>query len=65
MDSRPLYIKGTAKVTMFDPDTDEVVYASNKVQTSQIQTSINLGAVQGGLGNGTLTQPHGIQRAAL
>ena len=51
---RTLYVKGTVDIIMFNPSTDDVVYSSNKVQTDQIQTSINLGAVQGGLGNATL-----------
>lgn len=51
---RPLYVKGTAKITFFNTSTDDVIYSSNKLQTSQIQTSVNLGAIQGGLGNATL-----------
>lgn len=51
---RTLYVKGTVDIIMFNPATDDVVYSSNKIQTDQIQTSINLGAVQGGLGNATL-----------
>lgn len=54
MPRRTLYVKGTADITMFNPTTDEVFYSSNKLQSNQIQTSINLGAVQGGLGNATL-----------
>lgn len=54
MSKRSLYVKGTADITMFNPTTDEVLYSSNKLQSNQIQTSINLGAVQGGLGNATL-----------
>ena len=54
MAKRTLYVKGTVDVMMFDPATDDVLYSSNKLQSNQIQTSINTGAVQGGLGNTTL-----------
>lgn len=54
MNKRTLYVKGTVDITMFDVATDDVVYSSNKLQSNQIQTSVNLGAVQGGLGNPTL-----------
>lgn len=51
---RAIYAKGTASVVFFDWKTDEVLYSNNKLQTSQIQTSINLGPIQGGIGNATL-----------
>lgn len=54
MSKRTLYVKGTAEIVMFNPATDDVVYSSNKLQSNQIQASINLGAVNGGLGNPTL-----------
>ena len=54
MAKRTLYVKGTVDIMMFDPATDDVLYSSNKLQSNQIQTSINMGAIQGGLGNPTL-----------
>lgn len=54
MNKRTLYVKGTVDITMFDTTSDDVIYSSNKLQSNQIQTSVNLGAVQGGLGNPTL-----------
>ena len=54
MSKRTLFVKGTAEIVMFNTATDDVVYQSNKLQSNQIQTSVNLGPVQGGLGNPTL-----------
>ncbi|MHC1722446.1 MAG: hypothetical protein AB9836_04475 [Aminipila sp.] len=53
---KPLYAKGTANIILFHPKTDDVIYSSNKMQTVQVKTSVNLGAIQGGIGNATLIQ---------
>ena len=54
MSKRNLYVKGTASIVMFNTTDDSVLYSSDKLQSNQIQTSVNLGAIQGGLGNPTL-----------
>lgn len=54
MSKRTLYLKGTSRISMFSTVDDSVVYQSDKLQTNQIQTSVNLGAIQGGIGNATL-----------
>ena len=54
MNKRKLFVKGTSRITFFDPSNDSVVYQSDALQSNQIQTSVNLGAIQGGLGNATL-----------
>ena len=54
MNKRTLYLKGTAQATFFNVVDDSIIYSSNLLQSNQIQTSINLGAIQGGLGNATL-----------
>lgn len=48
-----LYVKGTSRFTFFRAD-GSVRYWTDKLQTSQIQTSINLGAINGGAGNPVL-----------
>lgn len=45
-----LYVKGTSLFTAFRGD-GSTRFWSNKVQTSQFQTSINLGGINGGAGN--------------
>lgn len=50
---KELYAKGTSAIRMFSAK-DDLVYESNKLQTAQIQTTVNLGPIQGGIGNGTL-----------
>lgn len=54
MNKKNLYVKGTADIVMFNTADDSVIYSSDKLQTNQIQTSINLNPIQGGLGNPTL-----------
>lgn len=56
LNGRPIYAKGTMDVKMFDPATDNLVYYSNKMQTSQLQSSINLGAINAGIGNPVVIQ---------
>lgn len=52
----PLYAKGTMNVKLFDPGTDNMVYFSDKMSTSQLQSSINLGAINAGIGNPVVIQ---------
>lgn len=52
----PLYAKGTMNVKMFDPSTNNMVYFSDKMSTSQLQSSINLGAINAGIGNPVVIQ---------
>ena len=47
----PVYAKGTMDVWMFDPSTGNLDYYSNKVQTNQFQTNVNLSPVNAGVGN--------------
>ena len=47
----PVYAKGTMDVWMFNPDTGNLDYYSNKVQTDQFQTNVNLSPVNAGVGN--------------
>lgn len=46
-----LYAKGTCNVVVSDPTTGQIDYQSSKVQTNQLTTSVDLGAIRGGLGN--------------
>ena len=56
LNGRPIYAKGTMDVKMFDPTTDNLAYYSNKMSTSQLQSSINLGPINAGIGNPTVIQ---------
>lgn len=56
LNGNPLYVKGTMDVKGFDPATNNMVYYSNKVSTSQLQSTINLGAVNAGPGNPVVIQ---------
>lgn len=56
LNGRPLYAKGTMDVKMFDPATNNLVYYSNKMSTSQLQSTINLGAINAGIGNPVVIQ---------
>lgn len=47
----PVYAKGTMDVWCFNPGTGDLDYYSNKVQTNQFQTSVNLSPVNAGIGN--------------
>lgn len=54
-----LYAKGTCNVVVRDINTGDVDYQSNKVQTNQMQTTVDMGAIQAGIGNATAIQiPH-------
>lgn len=56
LNGRPLYAKGTMDVKMFDPATNDMVYYSNKMSTSQLTSTINLGAINAGPGNPIVIQ---------
>lgn len=47
----PVYAKGTMDVWLFNPATGDLDYYSNKVQTNQLTTSVNMGAINAGVGN--------------
>lgn len=47
----PIYIKGTMDVWAFNPKTGDLDYWSNKIQTNQFSTSVNMGAINAGVGN--------------
>ena len=56
LNGTPLYAKGTMHVKMFDPSTNNMAYFSDKMSTSQLQSSINLGAINAGIGNPVVIQ---------
>lgn len=56
LNGTPLYAKGTMNVKLFDPGTDNMVYFSDKMSTSQLQSSINLGPINAGIGNPVVIQ---------
>lgn len=47
----PIYAKGTMDVWCWNPETGDLDYYSNKIQTNQFQTNINLSPVNAGVGN--------------
>lgn len=47
----PVYAKGTMDVWCFNPASGDLDYYSNKVQTNQFQTSVNLSPINAGIGN--------------
>ena len=51
-----LYAKGTCNVIVSDPETGDIDYQSSKVQTNQLSTSVDMGAIRAGLGNGIAIQ---------
>ena len=40
LNNRPLYAKGTMDVKCFDPSTNDLVYYSNKMSTTQLQSTL-------------------------
>lgn len=50
--TKRLYVKGTCSAMLTDKQTGDVVYHSDKFQTGNIQTSMNMGEIRAGLGNG-------------
>lgn len=51
-----LYVKGTYEAKFFDIATNDLTYYSNKLQTDNIKSSINLGAINAGIGNPAVIQ---------
>lgn len=56
LNNRPLFAKGTMNVKCFDPASNDMVYYSNKMSTSQLQSTVNLGAINAGVGNPVVIQ---------
>lgn len=56
LNNKYLYAKGTCNVVVSDPTTGNIDYQSNKVQTSQLTTSVNMNEVRAGLGNAIAIQ---------
>jgi len=56
LNNRPLYAKGTMDIKCFDPSTNDLIYFSNKMSTSQLQSQVNLGAINAGIGNPVVIQ---------
>lgn len=53
--NKSLFVKGTCRVQLSDPVTGEILYSSNKFQTSNIETSTNLSELRAGMGNGIVS----------
>ena len=49
---RKLYVKGTCAAQFADPSTGEILYSSNKFQSSGISAETDLGEIRAGLSNG-------------
>lgn len=49
--SDPVYAKGTMDVWCWNPANGDLDYYSNKIQTNQFQTNVNLSPVNAGVGN--------------
>lgn len=47
-----LFLKGTSDAILIDKATGDIVYYSDKFQTANYQTSVTLGEIRAGLGNG-------------
>lgn len=52
--SVPIYAKGTMDVWLFNPHTFDLDYYSDKVQTNNLTTSVNMGEINGSLRNPVL-----------
>lgn len=60
LNSVPIYAKGTMDVWLFNSSTFDLDYYSDKVQTNNLTTSVNTGAINGSLRNPVLlTIPDG------
>lgn len=46
-----LYLKGTATAYLQDPQTNDIVYASDKFTTANVTTSVDMGEIRAGLSN--------------
>ena len=47
----PVYLKGTMDVWCHNPSTGDLDYYSNKVQTSQFTTTVNMSPINASVGN--------------
>lgn len=47
-----LYLKGTAEAILIDKASGDIVYYSDKFQTANYATSVTMGEIRAGLGNG-------------
>lgn len=56
LNNKYLYAKGTCNVVVADPDTGRIDFQSNKVQTSQLTTAVNMNELRAGLGNAIAIQ---------
>ena len=56
LNNKYLFAKGTCNVIVSDPTSGNIDYQSNKVQTSQLTTSVNMNEVRAGLGNAIAIQ---------
>ena len=50
----PVYAKGTMDVWLFNPNTFDLDFYSNKIQTNNLSTSTNMGEINGSLRNPVL-----------
>lgn len=53
---KPIYTKGVVDVWMRNPRTGDLDYYSNKLHSSQIESSVNMNPLQAGIGNPTVIQ---------
>lgn len=56
LNNKYLYAKGTCNVIVTDPATGNIDFQSNKVQTSQLTTAVNMNELRAGLGNAIAIQ---------
>lgn len=56
LNNKYLFAKGTCNVVVTDPETGHVDYQSNKVQTSQLTSSVSMNEIRAGLGNAIAIQ---------
>lgn len=56
LNNRYLFAKGTCNVVVSDPSDGHIDYQSNKVQTSQLTTSVSMNEIRAGLGNAIAIQ---------
>ncbi|WP_298021002.1 hypothetical protein [uncultured Dysosmobacter sp.] len=56
LNNQNLFVKGTYEAYAFDIKTGDVLYYSNKLQTSGVESSVNLGDIHAGIGNPTVIQ---------
>lgn len=56
LNNRYLFAKGTCNVVVSDPSDGHIDYQSDKVQTSQLTTSVSMNEIRAGLGNSIAIQ---------